>query len=266
MKPKIDLTETEENWQTEMGGSIPGERVVVHGKDLFTDLSDFSWHKMLLFMITGRDFEDKTVELLDKMWAHAISYPDPRVWNNRIAALAGTVRSTAALGVSAGAAATEAKIFGGQATLDAFTFIVDCAERIDRGDDLSDILHSELKMNRAVFGYGRPIVRVDERIKPVQKLVEECGHANGKHLRLAYQIDALLRKERWRLQMNIAGLAAAIGADIGFTAREYYLWLVNGYNAGFVACYADATTKQKGALFPLRCDRIKYEGISNRQW
>jgi citrate synthase len=266
MKPKVDLTESEENWQTELGGSIPGERVVVRGKDLFSELCDFSWHKMLLLMITGREFEDKTVELLDKMWAHAINYPDPRVWNNRIAALAGTARSTAALGVSAGAAATEAKIYGGQATLDAFTFIVDCADRIDRGENLSDILRNELKTNRVVFGYGRPIVRVDERIKPIQKLIEKYGHDGGKHVRLAYQVDAVLKRERWRLQMNIAGLAAAIGADIGFSAREYYLWLVNGYNAGIVACYGDASSKEEGKLFPLRCERIVYSGVPARAW
>ena len=37
MKPKIDLNDFEDSWKTEMGGAIAGERVVVRGKDLFTD-------------------------------------------------------------------------------------------------------------------------------------------------------------------------------------------------------------------------------------
>lgn len=266
MKSKIDLTKTEENWQTEMGGSIPGERVVVRGKDLFVDLAEFSWLKLLLFMITGRVFEDNAVELLDKIWAFSISYPDPRVWNNRIGALAGTARSTGSLGVSAGCAVSEAKIYGGQATTEAFNFILECSRRVDSGEDLEEILKDELKTNRAVFGYGRPVVSSDERIKPVQLLMKKTGYANGKHVLLAYQIEKILTLGRWRYQMNIAGLVAAIGADMGFSVREYYLWLVSGYNAGITACYADASSKEEGTLFPLRCDRIAYSGINNRIW
>lgn len=266
MKPRIDLTETEENWQTEMGGSIPGERVVVRGKDLFTELNDFTWLKLLLFMITGREFTSNQLDVLDKIWALTVSYPDPRVWNNRIAALAGTVRSTGGLGVSAALGVTEAKIYGGQANIAAIDFIIECARRVDEGEALEEIVKSELKNNRAVYGYGRPVTNKDERIEPMKKVISENGYANGKHVLLAYKVEEILKSGRWRLQMNITGLAAAVGADIGLSVKEYYLWQINGFNAGIVACYADATTKQKGTLFPLRCDRIKYEGIRNRQW
>ncbi len=173
MKQLIDLANTEDNWQTDLGGSIPGERVVVRGKDLFTGLEDFSWLKLLLLMITGREFEDNAVELLDKIWALTISYPDPRVWNNRIGALAGTVRSTGSLGVSAGAAVSEAKIYGGQANITAIDFIKERSIRIDSGEILEDIVTGELKTNRAVYGYGRPIIKGDERIGPIKKIMKK---------------------------------------------------------------------------------------------
>lgn len=266
MKPKIDLTRTEENWQTEMGGSIPGERVVVRGKDLFSELEDFSWLKLLLFMITGREFEANALALLDKIWALTISYPDPRVWNNRIGALAGTVRSTGSLGVGAGSAVSEAKIYGGQANIAAIDFIKECVIRIEAGETLEEIVRNELKINRAIYGYGRPVANGDERIAPIKKIMEANGYANGKHVQLAYEIENFLMSGRWRLQMNITGLAAAVGADMGFSVKEYYLWLVNGFNAGITACYADALGKEEGALFPLRCERIAYQGIANREW
>jgi len=266
VKAKIYLVNSEENWQTELGGSIPGERVVVRGRDLFTELEDFSWLKLLLFMITGREFEDNAVELLDKIWALTISYPDPRVWNNRIGALAGTVRSTGSLGVGAGAAVSEAKIYGGQANIAAIDFIKECSQKIEAGEKLENLVKAELKTNRAVYGYGRPIANGDERIQPIKNLMKKTGYAQGKHVQLAYEIENFLMSGRWRLQMNITGLAAAVGADMGFSVKEYYLYAVNGFNAGITACYADALSKEEGTLFPLRCTRIAYEGISDRKW
>ena len=266
MDPLIDLKKTEGNWETEMGGSIPGKRVVVRGKDLFAELNEFTWLKLLLFMITGREFSPTELEILDKIWTFSISYPDPRIWNNRVAALAGTVRSTGSLGVSAGSAVTEAKVYGGQATIASFDFLTECRRKLDHGADLNDLLHEELRLNRAIYGYGRPVINRDERIQPIQNVIEKHGYANGEHVRLAYQIEDYLENSRFRFKMNIAGLAAAIAADMGFSTKEYYLWLVNGYNAGITGCYIDALSKPEGALFPLRCKRINYQGASKRTW
>ena len=266
MREKINLKDYEDNWETEMGGSIPGERVVVRGKDLFEELSEFSWLKLLLFMITGREFTEQQLELLDRIWALTISYPDPRVWNNRVGALAGTVRSTGSLGVGAASAVSEAKIYGGQANIAAIDFMIECKSRVDDGESLEDIVKQELKINRAIYGYGRPVARGDERIRPIQQIMQKTGFANGKHVQLAYEIENILKNGRWRYQMNITGLAAAVGADMGFTVDEYYLWLVNGFNAGITACFTDALIKEEGALFPLRCDRIAYQGTEKRKW
>lgn len=266
MKPRVDLKDFEDSWETEMGGAIAGERVVVRGKDLFTDLKEYSWLKLLMFMITGREFNDNDLQLLDKIWALTISYPDPRVWNNRIGALAGTVRSTASLGVGAGSAVSEAKVYGGQATLNAFTFLIECSERVIKGEDLESIVREELKTNRAIYGFGRPVVNRDERIQPIEKLMNQHGYSDGHYVGLAYQIEQILKVGKWRYQMNIGGLAAAIAADMGLTAKEYYLWLVNGYNAGITACYVDSSRKKIGTLFPLRCERISYSGAEKRTW
>lgn len=266
MKSKVDLLKFEDNWQTEMGGSIPGERVVVRGKDLFNDLAEFSWFKLHLFMITGREFNQEQLEMLDKLWALTISYPDPRVWNNRVAALAGTVRSTGSLGVSAGAAISEAKIYGAQANIAAIDFIIECYERVKKGEQLETIIKQELKTHRAIYGYGRPITNGDERIDPIKRIMKKNAFDQGKYVNLAYEIESILKNGRWRYQMNITGLAAAIGADMGFSVKEYYLYTINGFNAGITACYKDAADKDEGALFPLRCRRINYTGPNQRDW
>ena len=48
MRGPEKLIEKEDNWQTDLGASFAGERVVVRGKDLFSEFGDFSWHGMLL--------------------------------------------------------------------------------------------------------------------------------------------------------------------------------------------------------------------------
>ena len=99
---KTPLAAWENTWTTSLGAYFPGERVVLRGRDLFTELKDLSWIGLLIYGITGNIPDQKSVRLLNGIWTLATSYPDPRIWNNRIGALAGTARSTATLGVSAG--------------------------------------------------------------------------------------------------------------------------------------------------------------------
>ena len=60
-------------------------------------------------------------ESVAAIWTHT-SYPDARLWNNRVAALAGTARSTGTLGIAAALAVSEAKIYGGAHNLRAANF------------------------------------------------------------------------------------------------------------------------------------------------
>ena len=101
----------EDNWQTSMGGWFPGETVVLRGKDVFKDLNNSSWMEYLLFASTGKE-SPKIARLMEGMWVICSSFPDPRIWNNRVSALAGTARSTGALAAAASVAVTEATIYG----------------------------------------------------------------------------------------------------------------------------------------------------------
>ena len=94
MRGPEKLLENENHWETRMGGWFPGERVVYRGQDLHVDLKDMSWMELYVYGITGRRFDEKQLKILNAIWANT-SYPEPRLWNNRVAALAGTARSTA---------------------------------------------------------------------------------------------------------------------------------------------------------------------------
>lgn len=260
------LKEAEDNWHTDMGAWFSGERVVFRGKDLFTELNDFSWFKLLMFGITGREFSDKQIQLFEAIWVLSTSYPEPRIWNNRVAALTGTANSTGTLASSASIAVSEAKIYGGQSIFAAINFIQNAKKAQDTGNNLSSFIINNLKTERVIAGYGRPIIRTDERIAPLYKAAKKLGLANGPYVRLAFEVESFLVDNRYRLNINIAGLVAALVSDQGLTPEEHYYFTMLVFSAGSIPCYIDSKNQKEGSFLPLSCERLCYTGEAKRHW
>ena len=58
----------------------------------------------------------------------------------------------------------------------------------------------------------------------------------------------------------------AVVLDQGVSPREFYQFYTIGCSAGVMPCFIDAEAHEEGTLFPLRCNRIQYEGKTNRIW
>lgn len=266
MRGPQQLLESEDHWVTRMGAWFPGKRVVFRGKDLFHELKDLGWMALLLYGITGRIPDEKQVRLFEGMWTLCTSYPDPRLWNNRIVALAGTCRSTTALAIGAASAVSEASIYGRRPDIRAIDFLLRIQEQLNKGADSTELIRIELKKYKGIPGYGRPIIKNDERIEPLMALVNKLGFSEGTYIKLAFAIEQILLQGRWRLPMNIAAVAAALAADQGLSRRQYYQYTILSFSAGMFPCYSDALSKPEGTFFPLRCDRVVYAGNSRRIW
>jgi hypothetical protein len=251
--------------QSRMGACFVGSHAVFRGKDLHAELGDAKWIDLYLFGITGRRFPEAQLRLLEAFWSYT-SYPDARIWNNRVAALAGSARSTGSLGVSAGLALSEASIYGRGIDIRAIDFLIRTRAILAAGGELGPWVGQELAARRSLAGYGRPIASGDERIEPILKLARSLGLADGPYLKLAYAIEERLLTGRLRMHMNYGGVAAALAADMGFTPREYYLFLYPTFLAGMLPCYIEASERPEGTLFPLACDDIAYLGTPRRKW
>ncbi|MBN4078878.1 hypothetical protein JYT96_02630 [Gammaproteobacteria bacterium AH-315-C21] len=261
------LLAAEDNWQTAIGRWFPGERVVIRGKDLFTELKDMRWMELMLFAITGRHFSENEIRLFEGIWVLCTSYPDPRLWNNRVASLAGTVRSTPTLALSGANALSEAEIYGRKPDVRAYDFLVRCKERLELTNiKLEEIIQQELKAHRVIAGYGRPLINQDERIKPLSNLLEKLGLDIGAHLNLANKIEATLLEGRWRMKMNIAAPIAAIAADRGLSRNEFLHYMCLCFTGGMLPCFMDALDKTEGTFLPIRCNKVSYEGKNIRNW
>lgn len=260
------LFEAEDNWVTALGMFVAGERVVLRGKDLFTELHGLPWMGTLLLGVTGRRFDDKVSQFIDQLWTLCSSYPDPRIWNNRIAALAGTTRSLGALGIGAAIAASEATLYGGGADIKAIDFLMRAKHAKDAGESLQAWLFEQIRERRNMGGFGRPLVPTDERIEPVMRLAAKFGFENGEYVRLVHAIHEILSSSRYRLHMNVAALTAALLADQGISVREFRSITTLTFSAGMMACYVDASQHTEGTLFPMRASRIAYSGPEIKKW
>lgn len=266
MQGPKQLLASEDRWVTKMGAWFPGERVVFRGKDMFHELKDISWLSLLMYGITSRRLNPRQLRLFEGVWTLCISYPDPRLWNNRVVALAGTARSTATLAISAATAVSEASIYGQRPNIRSIDFLLRTRKRLDDGEKLETLVKSELQKHRVIAGYGRPVTRQDERIKPIMDLAEKLGFAKGPFVKLAFEIETVLLQGRWRMHMNIAALIAALAADQNLSPQEYQRFMVLGFSGGMFPCYVDSVSKKEGSFFPLRCQRICYEGAGQRNW
>lgn len=251
--------------RSRMGGFVPGSHATFRGCDLHADLKDMDWFALYVFGITGRRFSAAQLRLLNAIWSYT-SYPDARLWNNRVAALAGSVRSTGNLGVAAALAVSEASIYGRGIDIRAIDFLLRLRRHVDDGGAMIDCARRELDERRSIAGFGRPLTSADERLAPMMVLVRELGFADGPYLRLAGALDETLLAGRWRLRMNYGGLVAALAADLGFSAQEYYLFMFPAFLAGMTPCYIEATERPEGGTFPLDCAQVRYEGVPQRRW
>jgi len=251
--------------RSRVGGIFPGERAVFRGHDIHRDLDDIHWVEMLVFSATGKRYSPGQVKVFNAMMTFT-SYPDTRIWNNRVTALTGSARSTGNLAVSAGQAVSEAAIFGRQIDYRALDFLARARAAKDAGQSLADFVAADLARHRSIAGYGRPLTAKDERMGPMLALLEKEGLNDGPYLRLAREVEEILLAGRWRYSMNYAGLVAAIFGDFGLSPEEYYMAAFPVFVAGMIPCYMEAREKPAGAIMPMDCGAVRYVGQGPRPW
>jgi hypothetical protein len=252
--------------KSRVGGAFLGSHVVFRGKNLHAELAGGRWMDVFIFGITGRRFSDPQLRLLEAIWSHT-SYPDARVWNNRVAALAGSARSTGNLALSAALAVSEAAIYGRGIDIRACDFLIRTRAHLAAGGELGPWVRQELSERRSLAGYGRPVSnRKDERLDPILSFANGLGLGAGPHVLLAQEVETFLLQSRLRMRMNYGAMAAALAADVGLTPREYYLYMHSAFLAGMPPCYLDAAERPENTLLPLPCEAVTYQGVPKRRW
>ncbi len=284
LKNKFSIKEQLNNecyWFTNIGKWEPSQHIIYRKRNLHKPPYETSWMSLLLYGITAKQFNHRQIKLFEAIWTLSTSYPEPRIWNNRVASLAGTAKSTGALGVSAATATSEAIIYGLQPLYACASMLTDINIALHKGSLLRDLLSERILKNKqtnkrpssgknrsvaGIPGYGRPLIKKDERITPLLDLAHELKLDKGEYTRLAIRIDQQLKDMDSALSMNIAPIMAGLFLDQGLTSKDFYYFCILCFSAGIMPCFIDAVEQPQGTFFPIQCKNINYQGVPHRKW
>lgn len=253
---------------TRAGQAFPGQRAVFGGHDLHSTFEHADWIDLYLFGICGKRLPAAQLKILQSIWVYT-SYPDARLWCNRVGALTATTRGTGAQALAAGIVASEAGLYGFGPETAIADFLVRALAAVKDGADLEQLVTAELAQRRHMMGFGRPIAAdyVDERIPVTLSKMEHEGVPIGPYVKLAFDLERVLERVTGkRLPMTFATLLVAVPLDFGLTAQQCYLYLLPSFVGGMLPCYAEALERPPGATFVQRCERIAYAGKAPRSW
>ena len=266
-KPDI-LKQFEGPFRTRMGAVFIGERAVFRGLDVHSTFTGGNWMELHIFGITGKRLPANHIRVLEGRWTCS-NYPDGRLWNNRVAALEGTTRSSGSAAISAAVAVSDAGIIGGQVFYFAADFLSRAKKSTEAGKSLEDFISEERQHNRIIKGFGRTMFpeKGDERLPTTLGILKRENVEIGPHFSLAFEVEKVLSTILKRpLPMTYAAAFVAVALDLGLTPQECYLFGVGLFTAGMTPCYLEALEKPEAATFVLSCERIQYAGPARRKW
>lgn len=252
--------------RTSVGAAYPGTRAVFRGRDIHgAVIHDTGWFELCATGV-GVSLTKEQARFLETFWVGS-SYPDARIWCNRVASLAGSMRSTPPLALAAANAVAEATIYGRRNEYKAVAFFQRTVAAMEAGATLGECIDEHVRTQGKLPGYGRPIHNGDERIAPMMAKAAEHGFDQGPCVRLAFEIeDYLLNEVGKPLKMNAGALVSAFGADFGFTPQAWSAFLFPGFLAGMQPVYLEALERPVGAMFAARVDQVDYTGPAARSW
>lgn len=244
------------------GGWRIGEAVYNHGYSMMDDLvGKHSYFQVMLLNVTGKMHSKQLCEWLEASYI-CMSWPDPRIWCNQIAALAGSNRTTPAAAVLAGTLASDSSMYGPGS----LPKCMDVCQLLDRFEhDFQQVLdyYTDAQGKAVVPGFSRPIAKGDERVVAMRKLSRELGFRKGPHETLAENFENWLYNA-YDESINIGGYTAAFLLDRGFTKEEVYRFASTRVTAGVQACYAEYFDQPAGAYLPMAVQDINYTGPKKR--
>jgi citrate synthase len=245
------------------GGWKIGSGVQNCGYDMMNDLvGTASYMQVVVLNATGRLPSKALADWIEAVHI-CLSWPDPRIWCNRIGALAGSSRTSGVAASCLGVLAAESTSYGIKPLINGVEFI---EHAYTQGTPVDDFITAETKKHGGkpnLMGYARPIAKGDERIPAMEKVTKKLGFSVGEHLSLAYKIERILH-DRYDESMNINGYVSAFLADQNFSAIEVYRIFSAVVLSGVTACYADTADRLEGSFAPLKTSDVIYKGASLR--
>lgn len=253
---------------TTIGGYQSDGSVLSHGKCIIKDciMKDWNWFKLFLWNITGKEYPESIVKFLEKTWM-GMSYPDPSIWNNMIAAFGGTTYCEPNAALAAATLTNDAILLSGAVPF-SIQFMKTALNMVKNGKTIEEIIESHPKKNGipAIMGYVRPAGNkmYDERITAVEIFRKKIElNSDWSYLNLGFQIHEYM-KTKYKRGMNFAGYLACTFTDLNFSENIIKILLSPMATSGFLACFNEWKLSPSNSFYILGPEDIEYNGVESR--
>jgi citrate synthase len=252
--------------KSKKGGWRIGEKVECHGLDMMVDVvGKLTYMQLVILNATGRLASKNMADWFESIHI-CLSWPDSRIWCNRVGSLGGSAGTNAVALVCAGVLAADSTSYGPRTIMSGIDLITRAHRSVGSGINIEDFVATEIKNMGGkphLMGYARPIVKGDERVVVLEKNSKKLGFEQGEHLKLAYKIEAILDRN-YGESMNMNGYISAFVSDQNFSAMEIYRICSVMVSSGVAACGVDSADRINGSFAPLHVEDIIYTGIPSR--
>ena len=248
------------------GGWRIGTGIETHGYSLLDDiLGKCSLFQVMIMNVTGRLPERRLADLVEGLFICS-SWPDARIWCNKMGAFSAATRTSPTAAVAAGGLAGDSRLYGsgtGRAIND-FAELANFHVR-KQGMPVADFVDRYAYKNGKLQapGFARPLAKGDERIPALRNYASSLGFEPGPYEDLANRIEDCL-SQRDGEGMNSAGYFVCFMKDRGFSVEHIMGIAAWSIATGVYASYFEYIDQDPDVFLPLKVADIDYIGPPRR--
>jgi citrate synthase len=249
------------------GGWRVGSGITTHGYSLLDEIHGrCSVFQVIIMNVTGRLPERRLADFVEGFFV-CLSWPDARIWCNKMGTFSAMTRTSATAAVAAGGLAGDSKMYGPGSGPAVDAFLKSAHEYIvEGGGSVENFIDENGYRGGRLYapGFARPLAKGDERITAMRRYAQELGFEPGVYEKLANQIeDHLALREGEGL--NLAGYFAAFMYDRGYSMREAIGISAWSISTGVYASYFEQIDRPPEAFLALQVGDIEYTGPAPRE-
>lgn len=249
------------------GGWEVGKGITTHGYSLLDEIhGKCTMFQVMIMNVTGKLPEKRLADFVEGVYICS-SWPDPRIWCNKIGVFSALTGASSTSAIAAGGLAGNSKIYGPGSGISIGPFM-DLAYQhiVVEGELVNEFVERHAYKNGQLHapGFARPLAKGDERVPAMRSLATKLGFGIGPYTKMANDIEDYLNNKAGE-GLNLSGYFTAFMKDQGFSIEEIMGISAFAVTGGVYAAYFEYIDQPPHSFLPLRVDDIEYTGPAPRE-
>ena len=250
------------------GGWTVGGGIATHGHSLLDDIfAKCSVFQVMIMNVTGKLPERRLADLVEGVFI-CMSWPDSRIWCNKIGTFTAMTRASATTAIAAGGLGGDSTMYGAGTGYAINSFIESAYQKCvsPNNDSVETFVKENAYRGGRLYapGFARPFVKGDERIPAMRRYAKKLGFEVGPYETLANEIESILSKRDGE-GLNLAGYIMLFLKDQGYSIEEVMGIGAMSVTTGIYASYFEYINRPPEAFLSLKVEDIDYVGETMRE-